>query len=130
MANRKPERNTQEWKDRNNARNRARYAENPEVRRKAIEAAREFQAKHPERWRGYRLKSIYGLTVAEYEAMVSAQDGACAICKTTLNGGGKRAPVDHDHVTGRIRGVLCVSCNTSLGRFERHWAAITEYLRV
>lgn len=46
--------------------------------------------------------------------MMEAQDYRCAICKVYLT----RAIVDHSHITGAIRGLLCASCNTGLGQFE------------
>lgn len=60
---------------------------------------------------------LYGLTPEQYEAMLEAQGQRCAICRTdTPNGKGWQ--IDHDHATGRIRGILCTNCNSGLGRFK------------
>jgi hypothetical protein len=63
----------------------------------------------------------YGLEVpGDYESLLAFQDGRCAVCRRVLNGsGGKKPPVDHDHVTGEVRGILCTNCNrwvVTLGR--------------
>lgn len=60
-----------------------------------------------------RLKK-YGLTPMTYAAMFIAQDACCAICHTDVSGS-KGWTVDHDHRTGKVRGVLCGNCNTMLG---------------
>lgn len=57
----------------------------------------------------------YGLTLEAYAELERAQGGACAIC------GGKRKrrlAVDHDHATGRVRGLLCDNCNMGVGKFQ------------
>lgn len=60
----------------------------------------------------------YGLTVSEYQAMLKAQDNRCALCLGDWRGWNGSGPhIDHDHVTGRVRGLLCGHCNSSLGRF-------------
>lgn len=60
-------------------------------------------------------KRNYGLTMADVEDLRSRP---CDICGTTeWNGRHKQAHIDHDHATGRIRGVLCSECNTGLGKF-------------
>jgi predicted nucleic acid-binding Zn ribbon protein len=61
----------------------------------------------------------YGLTRRELELLL-AQHERCAICGTDDWGGkGPLGPqVDHDHATGRVRGVLCGNCNQGLGRFK------------
>lgn len=67
-----------------------------------------------------RLRSRYGITRDEYNAMLEVQDGRCAICGK--EGGGSRGnmlDVDHDHETGKVRGLLCRACNTALGIVER-----------
>jgi hypothetical protein len=60
-----------------------------------------------------KLKAKYGLSLAEYKEMLEAQGGGCAICGS--NDDGRNLSVDHCHVTGAIRGVLCSSCNMAIG---------------
>jgi Recombination endonuclease VII len=57
----------------------------------------------------------YGLTEETYNALLERQNGTCAICgkKAKLN-------IDHDHVTGQVRGLLCHGCNALLGKYERY----------
>jgi len=59
------------------------------------------------------LRRTYGITLEAYDAMLAAQGGVCACC-------GERAPqhVDHDHVTGVVRGVVCFPCNSGIGQFD------------
>ncbi|QES58727.1 hypothetical protein DEJ51_06325 [Streptomyces venezuelae] len=59
------------------------------------------------------LERSYGMTEADRDEMIGAQGGVCVICQ--------KAPaehVDHDHQTGKVRGVLCFSCNAALGQFK------------
>jgi hypothetical protein len=59
------------------------------------------------------LKRQYGLTEAERDAMGAEQFGICCICLAA-----SAEHVDHAHETGRVRGVLCFSCNAALGQFK------------
>jgi hypothetical protein len=72
--------------------------------------------------RRLRLKHTYKMTTADYEVMWNAQNGACAICgnpETWINQYGPcPLSVDHDHKTGRVRGLLCSRCNLLLGRYN------------
>lgn len=72
------------------------------------------------RWR-YTIKSAYGLTEEQYNAMLEAQGGGCALCdaKPARNRRAATLNVDHDHATGRIRGLLCMACNVALGIYEK-----------
>jgi hypothetical protein len=98
---------------------------------------RENRLKNHGSTRNFHLKERYGVTEQEVAAMIEAQDGLCAICRTK-----PAEHVDHDHETGAIRGILCFTCNVGLGNFgddgellwlashylERH--AIDERLRL
>ncbi len=65
------------------------------------------------------LKRKYGITINDYEQMLKQQNGVCKICKG-LDPSGRRLAVDHCHTTGVVRGLLCPSCNTALGRIEQY----------
>lgn len=58
----------------------------------------------------------YGLTLDDFAQLMREQDGKCAVCR--LPPGKRNFSVDHDHATGRVRGLLCASCNTGLGLFR------------
>lgn len=69
------------------------------------------------------LKQTYGLTVEQYEQMVMAQGGKCAICGHPPDPASsiikfRRLHVDHNHVTGKVRELLCHCCNAGIGHFE------------
>jgi Recombination endonuclease VII len=63
--------------------------------------------------RQYHLKRRYKIGQAEFDVMLAAQDGKCRIC-----GVPDPKHVDHDHLTGRVRGILCFNCNGGLGHFR------------
>lgn len=65
-------------------------------------------------WR-WSIKKKYGLSESDYAVMYTAQGGRCAICKGQERDGTKRLSVDHNHVTGKVRGLLCDRCNRCLG---------------
>lgn len=58
----------------------------------------------------------YGLTSIQYAEMLGAQHGVCAVCnKPEASKSRRHLTVDHDHKTGKVRGLLCSKCNTALG---------------
>lgn len=67
--------------------------------------------------RKVRLKREYGITQAEYLRMLRVQKDGCAICGEK-NHDGQELCIDHDHKTGRVRGLLCHNCNRALGLVE------------
>jgi hypothetical protein len=129
-----------ECKECTSARRRAWYESN---REREIERVRQWSVQNPARVRanmqrftesGKRkvsnrkshLKRKYGMTLDDFDALLASQGGGCAIC-------GKPDPdnVDHDHVTGRVRGILCWNCNIGVGQFEDsedRLAAATSYI--
>jgi hypothetical protein len=79
----------------------------------------EWNKAHPEQFRRNQRNSAirrqFGLEPEEYQSLLDRQGGVCGICKrqpehTFLS-------VDHDHVTGLVRGLLCQPCNVALGAF-------------
>ncbi|MFH8444155.1 endonuclease VII domain-containing protein [Streptomyces sp. NPDC018026] len=66
-----------------------------------------------QRLRASYFKRKYGLTEAERDQLIADQGGVCCICLAA-----PAAHVDHCHETGRVRGVLCFSCNAALGQFK------------
>jgi len=89
------------------------------------EYGKNYKATHPvdkvkqyKYWRKYRLKT-YGLTMADYDALLRQQGARCAICGRNSGNHKKTTAfqVDHDHATGQNRGLLCTSCNRGIGWF-------------
>ena len=94
----------------------------PSDRYKCIDCNKKLHRRYYERtykarrdkYRAVQYKNSYGLTIAEYDELLVRQDGKCAICK--LPPDKKRLCIDHDHKTGKVRGLLCDRCNLLLGR--------------
>lgn len=61
-----------------------------------------------------RVSVVYGLAAGDYQRLYDLQGGVCAGCRRAT-GRARRLAVDHDHVTGRVRGLLCSPCNRLLG---------------
>jgi hypothetical protein len=62
----------------------------------------------------HRLKKMFGLTPEAWETLFREQEYRCAICRSTETSG-KDWHTDHDHVTGKLRNILCYHCNLLLG---------------
>lgn len=82
---------------------------------------RQWQAKHRrdnlDMYREKSRKNLYKMAPGEYERVLFCQAEGCAICGEGV-GEGKQFAVDHDHETGRIRGLLCHRCNLGIGYFR------------
>ena len=96
----------------------ARCAECQIAYQKSLKAKPEFKAKLRQWEIKSKRKSLYGLTEEDYAARLEAQGGVCALCGKPPRGGvkGKHLHVDHDHVTHKVRGLLCRPCNQALGQ--------------
>lgn len=115
------------WYDANrdaiNERRRARRLTDPAVRegeRMRYWAQREVRLERTRRWRKNHLTDqragAHGLSVAEYEALLEEQGHRCRICLVPFE---DVVPhVDHDHETGRVRGMLCRNCNVGIGHLR------------
>lgn len=64
------------------------------------------------------IKYRYGISLMQYEQLLSQQHGKCAICYCDEPSGAGQWHIDHCHETGKIRGLLCHHCNISLGGFK------------
>ena len=114
---------TPKHRERKNQQRREQYRADPEFRKREIERGRKLYgtATYRERHRRNRWKKIFGISLEQYNARLAEQGGSCAICRkpeTSLTrSGGYIRPlsIDHDHLTKRIRGLLCHKCNSALG---------------
>ena len=82
-----------------------------------------WRERNPEKVKNIDLRKRFGITLEQYRAMSDAQNHKCAICQchetaVDTNGAEQFMAVDHCHPTGRIRGLLCSSCNKALGGFK------------
>lgn len=79
-----------------------------------------------------RNRQRYGLKLGEYKVLFEAQNGVCAICKKPQESKKtKNLFVDHDHATGKVRGLLCNKCNVAMGLVNENidtLKAIINYL--
>jgi predicted transcriptional regulator YheO len=85
------------------------------------EYMREYRKRKPHIMKSIDLKKKYGISLEEYEIRLQEQDSVCAICGQPETRKDHRTKqirslaVDHNHSTGKIRGLLCTNCNTTLG---------------
>jgi len=104
---------------------RAYYQENKEVIKERAHASRQARkCNNDPRLRSFELKR-YGITVAEYDALLEKQGGVCAICRKHSK---RRLCVDHCHRTGTVRGLLCHRCNLGLGYLKEDQASLVATL--
>ena len=77
-----------------------------------------------ERYRSWQMQREYGISSEERDNLAKSQDWKCAICKWPEGDG--RLHVDHDHFTGKVRGLLCGKCNRGIGMFSDNPLILAE----
>ena len=88
-----------------------RAAADPKYFARLAKRSREKDPERTERNRRKRRAKAYGLTLEQLTALETAADGRCMICRTPV----AKLVVDHCHKTGRVRGLLCGTCNSAIG---------------
>jgi hypothetical protein len=110
----------------NNASYKDWYSSDPE---KAKQVSKDWRIRNPDKrqeiWLNYKardkhkkLVSKYNITLEQYLDMHEMQGGTCAICELPEIVQGRDLAVDHDHSTGKVRGLLCSKCNRGIGMFN------------
>jgi Autographiviridae endonuclease VII len=109
------------------------YKLNPE---KALARVKKYRNENPEKIRDCKLRQAYGVGIKYFDAKLKEQDNSCGACKqnvkTKWRGKEVSMALDHDHKTGKARGVLCIKCNRALGLLEDNQETIMgllEYIR-
>lgn len=93
--------------------------------------AKSWRRDNPGQTRVIRLRSMYGISTEEFDALLASQGGVCAICETN-EPGARGWHLDHDHATSFPRGILCSWCNQGLGHFQDNPAVLQsaiDYLK-
>lgn len=109
-----------------NTKKRRKY--NKEYRRKNKKKIAKYKQEHEQEIRNKEMQYRYGITFTEYSKMLKNQGNVCKICGG-INPGGNRLAIDHDHKTGKIRGLLCIKCNIKIGWYEVLKDNIARYLQ-
>lgn len=119
------------WKDKEKGRiyARERYHSNPEYRARVLAQSRERKKRLRLASDFYtdRKLSQYGITISEFNLLLEVQANKCATC---LREGADKNPlcIDHDHESGKVRGLLCRNCNLALGLLRDDQIAISNLL--
>ncbi len=114
--------------------NREYYAKHTEERKEYLREYRR-RTRNPLAERRLMLRKTYGITIEQYLDLLSKQGGVCAICHKpetkTLRGKVIHLGVDHNHTTGKMRGLLCFGCNVAIGLMQENSAIMrnaAEYI--
>lgn len=105
------------------------YRKTPKCKQKKKE---DYQ-RNKEKWLDKKLRRRFGITLEQYKNTLDKQGCKCIICGRTPEENGKMLAVDHNHETGKNRGLLCSSCNICIGFIEKNKLSIlkiSEYLKI
>jgi len=89
-----------------------------EHREEILKSQKAYRRENIEREQDSQYRRRYGISLAQYDAMLERQANTCAICGKTPEENEQRLSVDHDHDTGEVRSLLCNGCNGALGLMQ------------
>jgi hypothetical protein len=92
----------------------------PKNQENILKKKRSWYSKNKVTVKNRMLKKSYNIELHEYENLSNKQNNCCAICEVHQSNLTKSLAVDHDHKTGKIRGLLCGNCNTALGLLKEN----------
>ncbi len=92
-------------------------------------AINKWQKSNPDKIKNNRLKRDFGITLDDYNQMLFKQSGCCAICNIHHTEFSRALYVDHCHTTGKIRGLLCNSCNLVLGKIKDNITILKQSIK-
>jgi hypothetical protein len=102
-------------------------------REKINRYVRQFAIDNPEKFklwsRKRHLKKTYGVTIEQYQEMLTQQSSGCSICNRTIMETGKPLGIDHNHKTNIVRDLLCNKCNRGLGFFNDNPELLTKAIK-
>ena len=113
-------------KQQNNNIHKNRYKKNRDEMKKG---AKEWYYENKDRKRAYDLKRNYNITIEEYNEMLNKYDGKCWICGTHQAKLKRKLSIDHNHKTGKIRGLLCDSCNGGIGHMKENYFILIKSIK-
>lgn len=102
--------NPEKKREQNRNRDRSRYLDKVRIWQRAWQRSERGKRSYRQTY----LKAKYGLTIEEFQSMVAAQNGRCAICGCD----DRQLVIDHNHSSGAVRGLLCNLCNQGLGALQ------------
>ncbi len=115
---------------------RTKYRRQQEIQERTTAYNKKYALDNPELMRAKdqknSLKRFWNMTPEQFETLKTKQGGTCALCDKTESNPHKRLCIDHDHMTGKIRGLLCDNHNRAIGLFKdsiEDLEAAVEYLK-
>jgi hypothetical protein len=97
-------------------------------RQKHKDESKRYREEHKEELKEYDLKRKYNISLKDYNFLLQKQNYKCAVCNKVFQNG-KNTHIDHNHKTGKIRGLLCGKCNKGMGLFEDNLILLEEAIK-
>ena len=94
-----------------------------------IEYARKYRKENPDKTMDTNLKGKYGITRQDYFEILENQGNKCAICGKECSKHSRHLALDHNHTTGKVRGIVCDGCNFGIGFLENHIQDYIAYIK-